>query len=226
MRRQETPCFSECGPGPAGWALLESMLEMQGLRPCPKPTAPASEFQQDRQLPPLPPPWGCPLLPPTIRPSPGVVSCPGSQSSSHTLVHFIPYVTKLFLARSLGPEIAQTPSYKHTQTYSHAHVDSGYPHTHTHIPSLTSYMHLQLYLAGLFVCLLLRSATVVPALGGTFASMSLTICFPSTQHRVWHDTETQQMLVSEEERERTQVQGKGAGYRGKRLQMRRGWSLG
>lgn len=76
-------------------------------------------------------------------------------------------------------------------------------------------MHLQLYLAGLFVCLLPVAVTVVPALGGTFASMSLTICFPSTQHRVWHDTETQQMLVSEEERERTQVQGKGQDIEGR-----------
>ena len=194
---------------------------MQGPRPCPKPTAPESEFQQDCQL------LLCPSMGVSTPPAHHQALSRGCLLSWITvfqpyLVYFIPYKTKLFLARSLRPEIVLRHPVTNTQTYSHAHVTSGYSHTdhtrthtHTHIPSLTSYMHLQLYLAGLFECLLPVAVTVVPALGGTFASMSLTICLPSTQHRVWHDTETQQMFVSEEERERTQVQGKGQDIEGR-----------
>ena len=159
------------------------------------------------------PPWRCPLLPSSIRPSPGVVSCPGSVFQPH-LVYFIPYKTELFLARSLGPEIVlrHTVTNTHRLTAMHTWIQATHTQTtHTHTHSLTHILHAPsaLSLAGLFVCLLLVAVTVVPALGGTFGSMSLTICLPGTQHRDWHDTETQQMFVSEEERERTQVQGKG-----------------
>ena len=188
------------------------MLEMQGPRPCPKPTAPEFEFQQDCQL----------LLCPSVAVStpavlhqalPRVVSCPGSVFQPH-LVYFIPYKTELFLARSLGPEIVlrHTVTNTHRLTAMHTWIQATHTQTtHTHTHSLTHILHAPsaLSLAGLFVCLLLVAVTVVPALGGTFGSMSLTICLPGTQHRDWHDTETQQMFVSEEERERTQVQGKG-----------------
>lgn len=104
------------------------------------------------------PPWGCPLLPSSIRPSPGVVSCPGSVFQPH-LVYFIPYKTELFLARSLGPEIVLRHTFTNTHrlTVMHTWIQATHTQTtHTHIPSLTSYMHPQLYLllASSYVCCL------------------------------------------------------------------------
>lgn len=169
---------------------------MQDSRPCPKPIAPGSEFQQDPQL----------LLCPSVGVSTPLTlhqALPRGCSLSWItvfqpyLVYFIPYKTKFFLAGSLGLEIVlrhtNTCRLTVTHTWIQAPHTQRHTHTHTHIPSLTSYMHPQLYplLACSYVCCLWLSVTVVPALGGTFGSMSLTICLPGTQHRVWHDAETQ-----------------------------------
>ena len=130
---------------------------MQGSRPCPKPIAPGSEFQQDPQL----------LLCPSMGVSTPLArhqALPRGCSLSWItvfqpyLVYFIPYKTKLFLAGSLGLETVL----RHTNTrrLSHAHVDSGYSHTdtytHAHAYFLTHILHAPsaLSLAGLFVCLL------------------------------------------------------------------------
>lgn len=80
------------------------------------------------------PPWRCPLLPSSIRPSPGVVSCPGSVFQPH-LVYFIPYKTELFLARSLGPEIVlrHTVTNTHRLTAMHTWIQATHTQTtHTH----------------------------------------------------------------------------------------------
>lgn len=128
---------------------------MQGPRPCPKPTAPASEFQQDRQL--------------LLCPSMGVSTPPAHHQALSRccllswitvfqpyLVYFIPYKTKLFLARSLGPEIVlrHPVTNTHRLTVMHMWIQATHTHTHTFPHSHPTCTFSFILLACSYVCCL------------------------------------------------------------------------